>query len=169
MGRGGRAAADAGAPLAVTVGGVRILVGRNRRQNEALTFGRAASGDAWLHARGVPGSHVLVRPAGGGGGLDLDDDGDNVDDDDREGAAGWLPTAAGLAAYFSSARGATAVPVDVTVAANVRRPAAGGRGRVLGSVSFASSAGVRTVTGRPAAVEALAQEALARVVAEGEE
>ncbi|KAK1867557.1 hypothetical protein I4F81_010063 [Pyropia yezoensis] len=74
-----------------------------------------------------------------------------------------------LAAYFSSARGATAVPVDVTVAANVRRPAAGGRGRVLGSVSFASSAGVRTVTGRPAAVEALAQEALARVVAEGEE
>ncbi|GAB0489788.1 hypothetical protein MMPV_001013 [Pyropia vietnamensis] len=152
-------ATDAGTPLDVTVSGVRILVGRNRRQNEALTFGRAAPGDAWLHARGVPGSHVLVRPAAGGGRLD-DGDGD-------EGESGWLATAAGLAAYFSASRGSTAVPVDVTVASNVRRPAAGGRGRVLGSVSFARAEGVRTVTGRPGEVEALAVAALARMGAGG--
>jgi predicted ribosome quality control (RQC) complex YloA/Tae2 family protein len=41
--------------------GLPIFVGRNARENDELTFGVARSEDLWLHARGVPGSHVVVR------------------------------------------------------------------------------------------------------------
>lgn len=41
--------------------GIPIFVGRNARENEDLTFGLAKSDDLWLHARGMPGSHVVVR------------------------------------------------------------------------------------------------------------
>jgi predicted ribosome quality control (RQC) complex YloA/Tae2 family protein len=41
--------------------GYPIFVGRNARENDALTFGLAKSDDLWLHARGTPGSHVVVR------------------------------------------------------------------------------------------------------------
>jgi predicted ribosome quality control (RQC) complex YloA/Tae2 family protein len=41
--------------------GLAIYVGRNARENDALTFGLAKSDDLWLHARGTPGSHVVVR------------------------------------------------------------------------------------------------------------
>ena len=41
--------------------GLPIFVGRNARENDALTFGLAKSDDLWLHARGTPGSHVVVR------------------------------------------------------------------------------------------------------------
>jgi predicted ribosome quality control (RQC) complex YloA/Tae2 family protein len=38
-----------------------IFVGRNAHENDELTFGLAKSDDLWLHARGTPGSHVVVR------------------------------------------------------------------------------------------------------------
>lgn len=41
--------------------GLLIFVGRNARENDELTFGLAKSDDLWLHARGTPGSHVIVR------------------------------------------------------------------------------------------------------------
>jgi predicted ribosome quality control (RQC) complex YloA/Tae2 family protein len=41
--------------------GLPIFVGRNAGENDALTFGLAKSDDLWLHARGTPGSHVVVR------------------------------------------------------------------------------------------------------------
>ncbi len=40
--------------------GERILVGRAGRDNDALTFGVAHPDDLWLHARGLPGAHVLI-------------------------------------------------------------------------------------------------------------
>lgn len=40
--------------------GARILVGRAGRDNDALTFGVAHPDDVWLHARGLPGAHVLI-------------------------------------------------------------------------------------------------------------
>jgi len=45
----------------VSTDGLTILVGRNARENDELTFGLANSEDLWLHAQGVPGSHVVVR------------------------------------------------------------------------------------------------------------
>ncbi len=44
-----------------TEAGDAILVGRNSRENEELTFGLARGHDLWLHANGVPGSHVVLR------------------------------------------------------------------------------------------------------------
>lgn len=41
--------------------GLPIYVGRNARENEELTHKFARSDDLWLHARGTPGSHVVVR------------------------------------------------------------------------------------------------------------
>lgn len=40
--------------------GCTILVGRNRRGNEYLSFKEARQKDIWLHARGTPGAHVLI-------------------------------------------------------------------------------------------------------------
>jgi len=45
--------------------GLPIFVGRNAQENEELTFRLAKSDDLWLHARGAPGSHVVVRLANG--------------------------------------------------------------------------------------------------------
>jgi len=41
--------------------GLAIYVGKNARENDELTFGLAKNEDLWLHARGTPGSHVVVR------------------------------------------------------------------------------------------------------------
>jgi predicted ribosome quality control (RQC) complex YloA/Tae2 family protein len=41
--------------------GLPVFVGRNAEENEELTFRLAKSDDLWLHARGAPGSHVIVR------------------------------------------------------------------------------------------------------------
>ncbi len=41
--------------------GLAIYVGKNARENDELTFSLAKSDDLWLHARGTPGSHVVVR------------------------------------------------------------------------------------------------------------
>ena len=44
----------------VTPGGYRVLIGRNNLQNDHLTFRVASRGDLWFHAKGVPGSHVIL-------------------------------------------------------------------------------------------------------------
>lgn len=41
--------------------GHKALVGRNNSQNEALTFTIASPWDIWLHVKGAPGSHVVIR------------------------------------------------------------------------------------------------------------
>jgi predicted ribosome quality control (RQC) complex YloA/Tae2 family protein len=41
--------------------GLPIYVGRNAKENEELTLKFAHGEDLWLHAQGVPGSHVVVR------------------------------------------------------------------------------------------------------------
>ncbi|MEA3459619.1 MAG: NFACT RNA binding domain-containing protein, partial [Chloroflexota bacterium] len=66
--------------------GFTILVGRNSRQNEEVTFDRAAPDDLWLHVKGVPGSHVVVKAAG------------------QEVPQATLRRAAELAAYYSKAQ-----------------------------------------------------------------
>ncbi len=44
--------------------GFPILVGRNARQNEIVTFKQAARDDLWLHVRDGPGAHVVIRCGG---------------------------------------------------------------------------------------------------------
>jgi predicted ribosome quality control (RQC) complex YloA/Tae2 family protein len=44
-----------------TTDGYEVMVGRNDRDNDALTFRAARPQDIWLHAADYPGSHVVVR------------------------------------------------------------------------------------------------------------
>lgn len=92
--------------------GLTIWVGRNSRQNEALTFGRAKPHDLWLHARNLPGSHVIVVTEG------------------RDVPATTLQEAAELAAYHSKAQLDAAVDVDHVACRHVRRLRGGGPGMV---------------------------------------
>jgi len=50
----------------ISADGLPIYVGRNAKENEELTLKFAHSDDLWLHAQGVPGSHVVVRLEKGG-------------------------------------------------------------------------------------------------------
>jgi len=100
-------------PLAVnSQDGFLILVGKNSRQNEEVTFRRAAPDDLWLHVRGAPGAHVVVKTEG------------------REVPQATLRQAAQLAAYYSQARGSARVAVDYTERRYVRRIKGGGPGLV---------------------------------------
>jgi predicted ribosome quality control (RQC) complex YloA/Tae2 family protein len=110
-----RAASHAGGvPLHVrSRDGLSILVGRNSRQNEEVTFRQATGNDIWLHARGVPGAHVIIKTAG------------------RQVPQSTLEQAAGLAAYYSQARGNSSVPVDYTLQRYVRHMKGGGPGMVI--------------------------------------
>ncbi|HJS74390.1 MAG TPA: NFACT RNA binding domain-containing protein, partial [Vicinamibacteria bacterium] len=93
--------------------GSSILVGRSGRSNDALTFDVAKPHDLWFHAAGIPGAHVVLRVAPGEAA------------DERE-----LEEAAELAAYYSRARGNTAVDVIVTERRNVSRIKGAPRGLV---------------------------------------
>lgn len=80
----------------VTDDGYVIWVGRNSRQNEIVTFKKSGKDDYWLHAREVPGAHVIIKF-----------DGRSVPED-------VIEQAASLAAYYSARRSDGKVPVDVT-------------------------------------------------------
>jgi len=93
--------------------GFTILIGKNSRQNEEVTFHQAAANDIWLHARGVPGAHVIIKAGG------------------RDIPRSTLEQAASLAAYYSQARGSTSVLVDYTLQRHVRHMKGGGPGMVI--------------------------------------
>lgn len=92
--------------------GSEILVGRNNRQNDILTFKIAGPDDLWFHAQKMPGSHVVLRPAG-------------------EPSPEAIRAAAVLAARHSQGKEATKVPVDYTHRRYVRKPAGAKPGFVL--------------------------------------
>src|SRR6266487_4563763 len=103
-----------GIPLHVqSSDGFTILIGKNSRQNEDVTFQQATANDIWLHARGVAGSHVIIKAAG------------------RDVARRTIEQAASLAAYYSQARGSTSVAVDYTLQRHVRHMKNGGPGIVI--------------------------------------
>lgn len=88
-----------------TPSGHEILIGRNNRQNDFITFRMAGDYDLWFHTQEIPGSHVLLRlPAG-----------DVPQDEDLE-------YVADLAAYYSQARQSEQVPVVYTQPKHVYKP-----------------------------------------------
>jgi predicted ribosome quality control (RQC) complex YloA/Tae2 family protein len=103
-----------GTPLRVqSRDGFIILIGKNSRQNEEVTFRQATSNDMWLHARNIPGSHVIIKAAG------------------RDIPRSTIEQAARIAAYYSQARGSTHVPIDYTLQKNVKHMKGGGPGMVI--------------------------------------
>lgn len=121
--RAGGGSVPAGEPLAYrSSDGFPILVGKNNRQNDHLTLRVAAPGDLWLHTRQIPGSHVIVRLAGGAGAPPAD-----LDALPRR----TLEEAALLAAYHSKARRSANVPVDYAFRRHVRKPRGARPGMVV--------------------------------------
>lgn len=96
-----------------TLRGAEIIVGRNARQNEYVTFKLARSDDVWLHVRGAPGAHVIIRARDA-----APDEGD-------------ILAAAQLAAYHSGVRGERRVDVIVTLRRWVSRAPGGRPGQVI--------------------------------------
>lgn len=89
-----------------------VWVGRNSRQNDIVTFGKGSSDDLWLHARDVPGAHVIIKS----GGRPVPDD--------------VIERAAAIAAYYSRARDERRALVDVTQRKYVRKIKGGKPGMV---------------------------------------
>jgi predicted ribosome quality control (RQC) complex YloA/Tae2 family protein len=101
------------APLrVVSADGFVIWVGRNSRQNEMVTFDKGSPNDLWLHARDVPGAHVIIKTDG------------------RTPPESVIEQAAALAAYYSAKQGDSKVIVDVTERRYVRKIKGGGPGMV---------------------------------------
>lgn len=111
--------------------GLAVLVGRNSRQNDLVTFRLANSDDLWFHAQGVPGAHVIVRSGG------------------QEVPAATVRRAAELAAYFSPLRDEADVVVAYTERRHVRRVP----GAAPGLVTYRHEGTVRVTPRGPAPEE----------------
>ncbi|MGX7162898.1 fibronectin-binding protein EfbA [Enterococcus massiliensis] len=82
--------------------GTEILVGKNNLQNDQLTLRTARKTDFWLHAKNIPGSHVIIRS--------------NTPSEET------ILEAAELAAYFSKYRYSAQVPVDLVQVKYIHKP-----------------------------------------------
>jgi predicted ribosome quality control (RQC) complex YloA/Tae2 family protein len=115
-------------PLALeSPDGLALLVGRNSRQNDQVTFRLASSDDLWFHAQGVPGAHVVVRRGG------------------QQIPAATIRRAAELAAYFSPLRDHADVTVVYTERRHVRRVP----GAAPGLVTYRHEGTIRVVPKGP--------------------
>ncbi|MBI5748170.1 MAG: DUF814 domain-containing protein, partial [Nitrospinae bacterium] len=57
-----RQSQDKSSPMSFeSIDGLTILVGKNNKQNDELTFKIANGNDIWLHVRDFPGSHVVIQ------------------------------------------------------------------------------------------------------------
>ena len=90
--------------------GAVIEVGKNSLQNDRLTL-HARGGETWLHAQGIPGSHVIIRTE------------DSPSDE-------TLLYAAKLAAYYSKGRSHPQQAVDYTLRKYVKKAAGSPAGLV---------------------------------------
>ena len=92
----------------VSSDGIGLLIGKNSAQNERITQG-ARPENTWLHAKDMPGSHVLIQHAG-------------------EPPEATLREAAQLAAWFSQGYRSSRVPMDYTLRRHVRKPSGAATG-----------------------------------------
>lgn len=98
----------------VTPSGFELLIGRNNRQNDKLTFKTATEYDLWFHAQEIAGSHGLLRITPGAVAEVAD-----------------LQFTADAVAYYSRARQSQAVPVVYTATKHVYKPKGAKPGMVI--------------------------------------
>ena len=93
--------------------GFHIYVGKNNFQNDELTFKFANGNDWWFHAKGIPGSHVVVKTEG------------------KELPDRTFEEAGRLAAYYSKGREQEKVEIDYVQKKQVKKPAGAKPGFVV--------------------------------------
>lgn len=101
-----------------------IYVGKNNLQNEEVTFKMANGNDWWFHAKGVPGSHVIVKSRNANPATEWD-----MPDEVFEAAAC-------LAAVYSKNSGQEKTEVDYIRKKHVKRPGGGEAGFVVYYTNF---------------------------------
>lgn len=89
----------------------KVYYGKNNLQNEYITFKVADKNDVWMHVKGFPGSHVVIKS----GGYPSDE---------------LLVFAAEIAAKNSKAKDSNKVDVDFTTRKNVKKHPSGKTGLV---------------------------------------
>jgi predicted ribosome quality control (RQC) complex YloA/Tae2 family protein len=126
----------------VSPGGRVVLVGRHNRQNDALSLKAAAPNDVWMHVRGVPGSHVVLRagPAASSASSASPLPSSPLAPDVPEPC---LQFAADLAVFYSKARQSGRADVVVCRAGELKKP----KGARPGQVTVGREMG--NVVGRP--------------------
>ncbi len=82
--------------------GTLLLVGKNNLQNDQLSMKTARKTDYWMHAKDIPGSHVIIRS----------------DSPSEE----TIQEAGQLAAYYSKYRESASVPVDIVQVRKLKKP-----------------------------------------------
>jgi predicted ribosome quality control (RQC) complex YloA/Tae2 family protein len=107
--------------------GMTIIVGRNSRQNDEVTFRLAKRDDWWFHVRGMPGAHIIVRAEG------------------KVIPPSTIQRAAELSAYFSGMRDESGADVDYTRRRHVRRI----RGAAPGLVTYKNEQTIRVTPRGP--------------------
>ena len=98
----------------ISPSGFELLIGRNNRQNDQLTFKTATEYDLWFHAQEIAGSHGLLRITPGAVAEEAD-----------------LQFTANAVAYYSRARQSQAVPVVYTATKHVYKPKGAKPGMVI--------------------------------------
>lgn len=93
--------------------GFHIYIGKNNYQNDELTFKFATGNDWWFHAKGMPGSHVIVKAQG------------------EELTDRTFEEAGRLAAFYSKGRDNDKVEIDYLQKKNVKKPNKGAPGFVV--------------------------------------
>lgn len=94
--------------------GYDIYVGKNNYQNEELTFKVATGNDWWFHAKGIPGSHVILKS-----------------NNEEELPDRAYEEAAALAAFYSKAKDTDKVEVDYIQKKNIKKVAGAAPGFVI--------------------------------------
>ena len=79
---------------------ILIYVGKNNTQNDYLTHKIASSNDYWFHTKNLPGSHVIVK---------IPENDPNFVMSEK-----LIRAAANIAAYYSTGKTSSSVPVDYT-------------------------------------------------------
>ena len=98
----------------ISTDGYDIYVGKNNYQNEELTFKVATGNDWWFHAKGIPGSHVILKS-----------------NNEEELPDRVYEEAAALAAFYSKAKDSEKVEVDYIQKKNIKKVAGAAPGFVI--------------------------------------
>ena len=100
-------------PIEYEIDGFKILVGKNNKQNDYITFKLAKNEDIWMHTKDIPGSHVIIKI------------------NNKKPNEETLIKCAKIAAKHSKANNSSNVPVDYTCVKYVKKPRGSKPGKVI--------------------------------------
>ncbi len=100
-------------PIIYQVDGFKVLVGKNNKQNDELTFKVANKEDIWFHVKDIHGSHIILVT-------------NNLVPSQET-----INKCAAIAAYHSKAMQSSNTQVDYTLIKNVKKPKEAKHGMVI--------------------------------------